>query len=182
MKKKFKEPKIYFADFETTTIDSKQYKEENHFNVWLWGIAPQIKKKYDFEYSELEVKKDKGKKLSDDEEHQIQQLVKQRKDFVEKEREKVIVGDTIDSFYQKIVEIAFSDKPNIIIYFHNLSWDGNYIVKYLHRQNELYYVQEIDIEDKNKFNNKMKNKSYFVVFETDNNILNIQLTINLYLL
>lgn len=77
---------IYFADFETLTYNSKDFKRLNHTDVYLWFI---MNKNGDF------------KKW----------------------------GRTIDDFFKFLYE----DGKSKIIYFHNLSFDGDFIRKYLER-------------------------------------------------
>lgn len=77
---------IYFADFETLTYNSSDFKKIGHTDVYLWYI------------------------------------MNQNGDFKK-------WGRDIDSFFN----FLYSDGKSKIIYFHNLSFDGDFIRKYLER-------------------------------------------------
>lgn len=110
---------IYFADFETTTYNSEQFKKEGHTNVWLWATLRNSDK----------------------------QLRR---------------GNSIDSF----VEWMFKDGKDKTIYFHNLSFDGNFIAKWFWRNHPYMYADEL---------NPKKDVDYIYVFENDGKIYEIDI-------
>lgn len=105
---------IYFADFECTTLDSKEYKEDGHTKVYLWSIS----------------------KLGED-------------TFTN--------GKTLDEFMEHIV----SDCKTKIIYFHNLSYDGNFIYKWLKKNKPHFYSDIYQPKKQNYFNLFAKSNRYY---------------------
>lgn len=85
---------IYFADFETLTINSNDYKNINHTDVFLWYLENK-----DDDYGSG------------------------------------AIGYSLDEF----MEFLKADKKSKIVYFHNLSFDGNFIYKWLKRNMINYY-------------------------------------------
>lgn len=85
---------VWFADFETTTLNTNYFKENNDVKVWLWYI-----KSFDEKLDQM--------------------------------------GTTISSFMDFVFR---QEKP--LIYFHNLSFDGDYIIKYLVNERNFVIVNE----------------------------------------
>lgn len=109
---------IYFADFETLTVKSKEFQNLNHTGIWLWCIC---------EYN----------------------------------NEKFIYGNTMNEFFNNLIK----DGINKIIYFHNLSFDGDFIYKYLLKEYPGWY--------RDLLNNKNKKYNFFEVFRNGNRIYSI---------
>lgn len=108
---------IYFADFETLTFDSDDYKKLGHTDVYMWCI------------------------LKDENDYYI--------------------GYSLDDFFNCITHYL---SPYNIIYFHNLSFDGNFIIKWLFRNNFRF------IKD-GKVN---KNQKCFTIFNKGKSIYKIE--------
>lgn len=113
---------IFFADFETTTIDSSDYQNEKLTNVYLWGIVSIHDNNY-------------------------------------------INGDSLDSF----MEWVQKDNRNKIIYFHNLSFDGNFISKWLFKRYPNQYKDIFNNLETNYYEifTRGTNKIYSIVWNRD---------------
>lgn len=117
---------LYFADFETTTFNSKQFQEEGHTNVWLWAIMDQ--------------------------------------------KNGIITGKTLDQFMDFIIQ----DGKNKIIYFHNLSFDGDFIIKWLFRNYPKNFKQDYQFTTINyEVVNQVPKFNWFSFFKNNNRIYNI---------
>lgn len=108
---------IYFADFETLTKESEDFKKLGHTDVYMWC------------------------------------LLKDENNFK--------IGTTLDEFFHYISRQLSNYN---IIYFHNLSFDGNFIIKYLFRNN-------FSLIKDGKIN---KNKKCFTIFNKGKNIYKIE--------
>lgn len=73
------------------------------------------------------------------------------------------LGYSLDTFMDWVMT-----SESKIIYFHNLSFDGNFIFKWLLRKMPGFFVQPLD-------KNKDTNKSYYKIFKNGNKIYNIKL-------
>ena len=121
---------IFFADFETTTYNSKQFQEEGHTNVWMWAFM------------------DANNGLK--------------------------VGKTLDEFMHYI----YSDGKNKIIYFHNLSFDGDFIIKWLFRNYPNNFKQDYQFTTINyEVVNRVPKYNWFSFFKNGNKIYNIDWSI-----
>lgn len=74
-----------------------------------------------------------------------------------------IIGNNLDEFFKVITQ----DRKSKTIYFHNLSFDGNFIFKYLLRTKPTWYYQE-GITPEKKYN-------YFKVFRQNNKYYSIEM-------
>ena len=117
---------LFFADFETTTYNSKQYQEEGHTNVWMWAIMDQ--------------------------------------------KNGIKIGCTLDEFMNFILQ----DGKNKIIYFHNLSFDGDFIIKWLFRNYPKNFKQDYQFTTENyEVVNQVPKYNWFSFFKNGNKIYNI---------
>ena len=117
---------LFFADFETTTYNSKQYQEEGHTNVWMWAIMDQ--------------------------------------------KNGIKIGCTLDEFMDFILQ----DGKNKIIYFHNLSFDGDFIIKWLFRNYPKNFKQDYQFTTENyEVVNQVPKFNWFSFFKNGNKIYNI---------
>lgn len=125
MKLKLSTP-LFFADFETTTYNSKQYQEEGHTNVWMWALMDQ--------------------------------------------KNGIKIGCTLDEFMNFILQ----DGKNKIIYFHNLSFDGDFIIKWLFRNYPKNFKQDYQFTTENyEVVNQVPKYNWFSFFKNGNKIYNI---------
>lgn len=125
MKLKLSTP-LFFADFETTTFNSKQYQEEGHTNVWMWALMDQSNG--------------------------------------------IKIGNTLDEFMDFILQ----DGKNKIIYFHNLSFDGDFIIKWLFRKYPKNFKQDYQFTTENyEIVNQVPKFNWFSFFKNGNKIYNI---------
>ena len=115
----WKNTKIYFADFETTTYDSIDYQTDKHTDVYLTSLSPLDEEVY---------WNDKN----------------------------------LDDFMKRICE----DRKCKIIYFHNLSFDGNFIFKWLLRNYPNYYTD--------LYNHIEPQKNYYKIFQKNKHIYYIE--------
>lgn len=171
--KKLKKPIIYFSDFETTTKNSLDYQEEGHTNCYLWALQKQINKKYDFLISDLELKADNKKRkheLTEKDFEEIKNFQEKRKNWLN-ENVETIIGNSLDEYYDTLQNEAFKQERSIVVYFHNLSFDGDMLYKYLLRRGDLLFLQE---QEKHLVEN-LNNINYFSLFKTNGNILNIEI-------
>lgn len=76
-----------------------------------------------------------------------------------------IYGCDISSFFNKILE----DGKSKTIYFHNLTFDGNFIYKYLLKKYPKWY--------KDEYNNQNKQYNFWTLFRKDRKIYSIELKI-----
>ena len=117
---------LFFADFETTTYNSKQYQEEGHTNVWMWALMDQ--------------------------------------------KNGIKIGCTLDEFMDFILQ----DGKNKIIYFHNLSFDGDFIIKWLFRNYPKNFKQDYQFTTENyEVVNQVPKFNWFSFFKNGNKIYNI---------
>lgn len=117
---------LFFADFETTTYNSKQYQEEGHTNVWMWAIMDQ--------------------------------------------KNGIKIGCTLDEFMDFILQ----DGKNKIVYFHNLSFDGDFIIKWLFRNYPKNFKQDYQFTTENyEVVNQVPKYNWFSFFKNGNKIYNI---------
>ena len=117
---------LFFADFETTTYNSRQYQEEGHTNVWMWAIMDQ--------------------------------------------KNGIKIGCTLDEFMDFILQ----DGKNKIIYFHNLSFDGDFIIKWLFRKYPKNFKQDYQFTTENyEVVNQVPKFNWFSFFKNGNKIYNI---------
>lgn len=149
-------PKYVFFDFETTTEDSKQFKEEGHTNTFLWAIL-----EYDpnvvYPYNLLKEELKKEELLTEEEKAKIKDWREKREVWIKQERDKCIIGTTIDTFIEKIEEIALNHNGTLLCYANNISFDCNFIFKYLLRERPEHFKQSIDFDFYNKkYGNKYK--------------------------
>lgn len=78
------------------------------------------------------------------------------------------IGNTLDEYFDNLFNKAKTLKGSIIVYFHNLSFDGNFIFKYLMKKYPNWFIQDIsDTPD--------KYKPYFKTFTDSNKIFNIEI-------
>lgn len=118
---------ILFSDFETLTINSKQYQKQKKTSVYLWGL---MDKENNFNY-----------------------------------------GNSIDEYWRYLLSL----RTNLLIYFHNLSFDGVFIYKYLIKKYPTWYKD--DLNNANRKTNywsvfKRNRKIYYIEFVIDKNINN----------
>lgn len=125
MKLKLSTP-LFFADFETTTYNSKQYQDEGHTNVWMWALMDQ--------------------------------------------KNGIKIGNNLDEFMDFILQ----DGKNKIIYFHNLSFDGDFIIKWLFRNYPKNFKQDYQFTTENyEVVNQVPKYNWFSFFKNGNKIYNI---------
>ena len=113
---------IYFADFETLTKNSIDFKNTCKTGVFLWGLKKIDQEKMKYDYS-------------------------------------------LKSF----IDYCINFKKNTIIYFHNLSFDGNFIYKYLFKNYLDFY--------KDEYTNKNKKYNFWSIFKQGRKIYNIEINL-----
>lgn len=78
--------------------------------------------------------------------------------FSKIDEKEIIFGNSLDDF----MNLIFENKKSKIIYFHNLTFDGNFIFKWLLKNYKDWYVDE--------FNNKNKKFNYWKIFRKNKKI------------
>lgn len=78
------------------------------------------------------------------------------------------IGHTLDEYFDNLFNKAKTLSGSIVVYFHNLAFDGNFIFKYLMKKYPHWFIQDIsDTPD--------KYKPYFKTFTDSNKIFSIEI-------
>lgn len=85
-----------------------------------------------------------------------------------KSEDDYVIGNTLSEYFDTLFEKAKNINGSILVYFHNLSFDGNFIMKYLMKNYPTWFIQEQDI-------NPEKYKPYFKIFTDSNKIYSIEI-------
>lgn len=75
------------------------------------------------------------------------------------------IGDTIDNF----MNFLYEQKENLIVYFHNLSFDGDFIYKYLLRNRRKDFLNTLEKKE------AKQDRNWFMIFNNGNSIYSIEI-------